>query len=88
MWLPWNQLPKNMQTDAVRPYYDVLNVRRDSLLIKRVFDCVLAFSLLVILSPVFLVCALWVKLDSPGPVFFRQERVTTYGKLFKIHKFL
>ncbi len=87
MWLTWNQLPKDMQTEAVRPYYDVLNARRGSLLIKRVFDFVLALLLLVVLSPVFLICAIWIKLDSKGPVFFRQERVTTYGKLFQIHKF-
>ena len=87
MWLTWNQLPKDMQTEAVRPYYDVLNARRGSLLVKRVFDFSLALLLLVLLSPVWLVCALWIKWDSKGPVFFRQERVTTYGKLFKIHKF-
>lgn len=87
MWLTWNQLPKEMQTDAVRPYYDVLNARRGSLLVKRVFDFSLALLLLVLLSPIFLICALWIKLDSKGPVFFRQERVTTYGKIFKIHKF-
>ena len=87
MWLTWNQLPKDMQTEAVRPYYDVLNARRGSLLVKRVFDFSLALLLLVLLSPIFLICALWIKLDSKGPVFFRQERVTTYGKIFKIHKF-
>lgn len=87
MWLTWNQLPKDLQTDAVRPYYDVLNARRGCLLLKRVFDFSLALLLLVLLSPVFLICALWIKTDSYGPVFFRQERVTTYGKIFKIHKF-
>lgn len=87
MWLTWNQLPKNMQTEAVRPYYDVLNERRVSLLVKRVFDFSAALVLLVLLSPIFLVCAWWIKLDSHGPVFFRQERVTAYGKVFKIHKF-
>ena len=87
MWLTWNQLPENMQTEAVRPYYDVINSRRGSLFVKRVFDFSLAIILLVLLSPAGLVCALWIKWDSPGPVFFRQERVTLYGKLFKIHKF-
>lgn len=87
MWLTWNQLPKDMQTDAVRPYYDVLSARRGSLLAKRVIDIMLAVGLLVLLSPLGLVCAVWIKLDSKGPVFFRQERVTRYGKLFNIHKF-
>src|SRR5690606_41070063 len=42
---------------------------------------------LVFLSPLFLVIAVWVKVDSDGPVFFRQERVGRFGKVFKIHKF-
>ena len=87
MWLTWNQLPQNMQTQAVRPYYDVLDVCRGRLLVKRILDFLLSLGLLILLSPIGLVCALWIKLDAKGPVFFRQERVTAYGKLFKIHKF-
>ena len=54
---------------------------------KRIFDIVMSLLLLMILSPVFLVVSIWIKLDSKGPVFFRQVRVTTYGKQFRIFKF-
>ena len=53
---------------------------------KRCFDLLLAGIGLAVLSPLLLVLALWIKLDSPGPVFFRQERVGRGGALFRIHK--
>ena len=54
---------------------------------KRLFDWVASTFGLLALSPVFLVLAVWIKLDSSGPVFFRQERVGRGGRLFRIHKF-
>ena len=54
---------------------------------KRAFDVIGSLCGLVLLLPLLLVVALWIKLDSPGPVFFRQERVGRYGVLFRIHKF-
>jgi lipopolysaccharide/colanic/teichoic acid biosynthesis glycosyltransferase len=54
---------------------------------KRLLDLVIAGSGLVVLSPLLLAIALAVKLDSPGPVFFRQERVGRGGRIFHIHKF-
>lgn len=83
----WEDLPELFQTDAVRPYYDSLNKKRWSLLCKRVFDIVVAAVLLVVLLPVFAILAVAIKLDSPGPVFYRQIRVTQYGKQFRIFKF-
>lgn len=83
----WEDLPKGMQCDAVRPYYAVLEKKKASLLLKRCFDIVGAAILLVLLSVPMLILALCIKLDSKGPVFYRQERVTTYGKKFRIHKF-
>ncbi len=83
----WNELPKEMQTEAVRKYYDILAKRKFSLLLKRIFDISVALLMLILLSPVFLILAIAIKLDSPGPVFYRQERVTQYGKRFRIHKF-
>jgi len=56
-------------------------------MLKRVFDIVIATGALLLLSPLLLAVALWVKLDSPGPVFFRQERVGRHGVHFRIHKF-
>ena len=83
----WEELPENLRTDAVRPYYDLLAQRRGSLLLKRCFDVVVSALMLLVLSPVFLVLAIAIKLDSPGPVFYRQVRVTQYGEQFRIFKF-
>lgn len=83
----WEDLPVSMQTPEVREYYDILNSRKGQLLMKAIFDRAGAFVLLVILSPVFAVLAFLIKQDSEGPVFFRQERVTQYGKIFRIYKF-
>ncbi|MBE6951196.1 MAG: sugar transferase [Ruminococcaceae bacterium] len=83
----WEDLPDFLRTDAVRPYYDLLAKRRGSLLLKRSFDIVVSALMLLLLSPVFLILAIAIKLDSPGPVFYRQVRVTQYGREFRIFKF-
>ena len=83
----WNELPSEMRTEEVRYYYDILCKKKFSLAMKRLFDIVVSALMLVVLSPVFLILAIAIKIDSPGPVFYRQERVTTYGKRFRIHKF-
>lgn len=83
----WEQLPDYMRTSVVREYYDVLKKKRLSLVLKRIFDFIVALIMLIVLSPVFLILALMIKIDSRGPVFFRQERVTSYGRRFRIFKF-
>lgn len=83
----WDKLPQFMQMPEVRPYWEILYAKRAQLFLKRLFDLVFALILLVILAIPMLVIALLIKLDSKGPVFYRQERVTTYGKHFRIHKF-
>ena len=83
----WEELPEAMQTEAVRPYYEALWKKRGALVAKRVFDVTVAALMLLVLLPVFLILAILIKLDSPGPVFYRQERVTTYGERFRIFKF-
>jgi len=83
----WDKLPKDLQIEAVRPYYDQLNRHRGGLLAKRIMDFILGLILLIILSPFLLVIGALVGLTSPGGVFFCQERVTTYGRHFKIIKF-
>ncbi len=83
----WEKLPVEMQNEHVRKYYDILKKRKAALLFKRIFDVVVSFLLLLLLLPVFLGLALAIKLDSKGPVFYRQIRVTQYGKEFRIHKF-
>lgn len=80
-------MPDFMQVSEVRPYYDVLKKKQVSLLLKRVFDFITAILLFFILAIPMAVIAIWIKLDSEGPVFYRQERVTAYGKHFRIHKF-
>lgn len=83
----WEELPEFMKVPEVRPYYEILNKKRSSLLLKRVFDILVSLVLIVILAIPMLVIAIWIKADSKGTVFYRQERVTTYGKHFRIHKF-
>lgn len=83
----WENLPPAMQNVQVRRYYDSLKNKNINLLMKFAFDRVVAVLMLLCLSPIFLLLALLIKLDSPGEVFFRQERVTQYGKRFKIYKF-
>lgn len=88
MWLrEWDDLPDFMKHDEVKKYYDILKRKRISLVLKRTFDIIMSFFMLFLLSPVFLVLSLWIKFDSKGPVFYRQERVTQYGQVFRIFKF-
>lgn len=83
----WEDLPAFMRVPEVRPYYEILKKRQASLILKRIFDVVVATILLIILAIPMLVIACAIKHDSKGPVFYRQERVTTYGRRFRIHKF-
>ena len=83
----WDNLPEFMRCDEVRPYWESLNRKRGQLIIKRMFDIVMAVILLILLAVPMLILAVWINADSDGPVFYRQERVTTYGKHFRIHKF-
>ena len=83
----WEDLPDFMRNEEVRPYYEVLQKKKVSLALKRAVDLVGGIILLVVLSIPTAIIAVLIKLDSEGPVFYRQERVTTYGKRFRIHKF-
>ena len=83
----WEQLPENMQTEEIRKYYDILRKKNVSLFFKRAFDIFVSLIMLIILSPVFVILGIAIKLDSKGPVFYRQVRVTQYGRKFRIFKF-
>ena len=83
----WSELPQNMQSDAVREYYDILNSKTVSLILKRLFDIIVSSVLIVVCSPIMLILAICIKIDSKGPVMFRQRRVTTYNRVFRIFKF-
>lgn len=69
MLCKWEELPQNMQNDAVRPYYDSLQEKKFSLLLKAIFDRVVSLLMLIGLSPIFLILAVMIKMDSPGEVF-------------------
>ena len=64
-----------------------MSKKKVSLYIKRIFDIIFSLILLILLSPIILILAILIKIDSKGPVFYKQERVTTNGKIFKIYKF-
>lgn len=83
----FKELPKEMQNDSVLKYYDILKQKKIMLLLKRFLDFIGSLILLILLSPILIILAILIKIDSKGPVFYRQERVTTNGKIFKIVKF-
>ena len=75
-WRTWGEIPTFMKNDFTLKYYRHLSRKRTSMVFKRFFDVIMSAVLLVLLSPVILVLAVWIKVDSRGPVFFRQERIT------------
>lgn len=83
----WETLPDYMKNDEVRVYYETLQKKKVSMFLKRVMDLVGGLILLILLAIPMIIISIMIKLDSDGPVFYRQERITTYGKHFKIHKF-
>lgn len=83
----YDELPKFMKNKKVKEYYDILNKKKFNLILKRIFDVVASLILLIFTSPILLVLAIAIKIDSKGPVFYRQKRITIYGREFKIFKF-
>ena len=83
----WEELPDFMKNDEVRPYYEILKNKNVSLIMKRVLDLFGGVILLILLAIPMVVIAILIKLDSEGPVIYKQGRITTYGKYFEIHKF-
>lgn len=83
----WDDLPKFMKCDEVKEYYDILIQHKMSLKLKRVFDLIVSIILIIICAFPMIIIAVMIVVDSKGGIFYRQERVTAYGKKFKIHKF-
>lgn len=83
----WECLPDWLKNDDVLYYYQRLKKKKCQLVMKRVFDLIVGICIAILLLPVMTVIAVMIKLDSKGPVLFRQERVTAYGKHFRICKF-
>ena len=83
----WKDLPEFMKCAEVKEYYDILSKKKISLALKRAFDIVAGIGVLAVTAIPMLVIGVKIATESKGGVFYRQERVTTYGKKFKIHKF-
>lgn len=83
----WEDLPAFMKCKEVKEYYDILNMKKFELGLKRGFDVIVATIMLILLAVPMLIIGIMIKTDSPGPIFYRQERITIYGKKFRIHKF-
>ena len=83
----WENIPEWIRQPEVKEYYDLLSQKKGSLILKRIFDLLIALILFIILLIPMVIIAVYIKIDSEGPVFYRQRRVTTYGKEFRIHKF-
>lgn len=83
----FEKLPAQFQNDSVKAYYDILSKRQGSIILKRIFDIIVSLILLVFLIIPIAVISILIKVNSPGPVLFKQKRVTTYGRIFKIYKF-
>lgn len=85
--IKYRDLPKEFQNESVKKYYEIVSKKRLSLAFKRIFDIIFSvLTLIILLIPIFII-SIAIKLDSKGSVFYRQERVTMYGKKFKIFKF-
>ena len=83
----WENIPDNIKNEKTKEYYDILNSKKITLFLKRLFDIIFSAILLIVLSPILIIHAIAIKIDSKGPIFYRQERITQYGKIFKIFKF-
>ena len=87
MLISWKKLPDEMKNEYVEIYYTILSKRKVSLAVKRIFDVIISLVMLILSSWLFLILAILIKIDSEGPVFFRQVRVTTGNREFRIFKF-
>lgn len=85
--IKWDKLPAEFQCDEIKPYYEILKKKKISRFFMRMFDIFMSFFPLLILSIFFIIIAILIKTTSKGPVFYRQVRVTRYGKDFRIFKF-
>ncbi len=83
----WEKLPEEMKNDSVKIYYDILAKKQGALIAKRIFDIIVAVLMIILLSWLLVILAVLIKIDSKGPVFYRQVRVTKNNKDFKIFKF-
>ena len=87
MLVKYDKLPDFMKNKEVKYYYDILRKKRFQLFLKRLFDIIMSLILLILIFPILLIIGITIKIDSKGPIFYRQTRITKYGKEFRIFKF-
>lgn len=85
--ISFEKLPSEFQVEEVKKYYDVIKKKKISLVLKRMFDIIVSLIMLIFLIIPIIIISILISLDSKGGVFYRQERITTYGRKFKIFKF-
>lgn len=83
-WRTWGEIPTFMKNDFTLKYYRHLSRKRTSMVFKRIFDVIMSAVLLVLLSPVILVLAVWIKVDSKGPVFQAGAYYTVWQEVSHI----
>jgi len=83
----WEDFPEEMKNEYVKKYYDQISNKKVSLISKRLFDILVSLLILIILLPIMILISIIIKIDSNGPIFFKQKRVTQYGRIFYILKF-
>lgn len=83
----WKDIPDFIKNKEIKKYYDILKRKKIQLFFKRILDIVLSALLLILLFPIFMILSIAIKCESEGPIFYRQERITKYGKTFRIFKF-
>lgn len=82
-----DRIPVELDNEYVEWYLTALENKKGALVLKRAFDVVMGGVMTICLAPIMAAVAIAVKLDSKGPVFYRQERVTQYGEVFRVFKF-
>lgn len=85
--LSFEKLPKEFQNKEVKKYYEIVKKKTLSRILKRCFDILISSIMLIFLIIPIIIIAILIKFDSGGTVFYRQERITTYGRKFRIFKF-
>lgn len=80
-------MDEKLKNNQVKKYYEILQNKKHILIFKRLFDIIVSSMLIICLTPVFLILYVIIKLDSPGEVIFKQDRITKNNQLFKIFKF-
>ncbi len=83
----WEALPSGFQNEEVKKYYDILKKKSGSLVLKRIFDIFFSTIFILIFSPLYLVLALLILIDSGFPIIYKQSRITQFSKEFKVFKF-